>query len=278
MFIKPSYAKINLFLYILNRRDDGYHNIYTLYSKISLCDYIILEKSETFNIICNTPQVPTDERNLIYKGYQALVEGYGLKNAYNVYLIKNIPVGSGLGGGSSNVSTFLNMVDSVENLKLSLYEKSRILATLGSDTVFFLYDTAMIGKGKGTELSDLPGIPFFYILLIVPPVSISTTEIYKDSNLKLTPDIAPFETHNFQSVSNLVKCMNNGFEDIVFGIYPVLSEIKENLEYMGALKAMLTGTGSAIFALFSSKSGLDEAYDYMKTNYKDSKIFRVVNI
>jgi len=277
-YIQPSYAKINLFLYILNKRDDGYHNIYTLFSKITLCDYIILEKSDTFKIICNMPDVPIDERNLIYKTYNILSKRYGLKDYYKVYLIKNIPTGSGLGGGSSNAATFLNMICSYEELVLSLEEKADILSLLGSDTSFFLYDNPMIGCGKGEKLYNAFKLPFFYILLVIPPTSISTSLIYNDRDLTLTPEASSVKIHDLRGICDVVKYMYNGFEDVVYQKYPFILAIKESMEYLGARKAMLSGTGSAVFGVFSSRQLIEKAFYYMSLKFRGSRIYTLINI
>jgi len=152
MLVGKSYAKINLFLHVINKRDDGYHNIVTLMTKISLYDTIVIEGSRNFEIISNVSSVPLNGDNIIWKVYELLKVHYNI-SPVRVYLYKNIPMGAGLGGGSSNAATFLNLVDQFFSLRMSFDKKYEILSRVGSDTVFFLKDAqTVIARGRGEVL------------------------------------------------------------------------------------------------------------------------------
>jgi len=274
-----SYAKINFFLNVLNKRKDGFHDIETLFSKIDLYDFLVVQKADKFSISVNDKNIPSDENNIIYKVYNTLQKNLNIKfPGVNVKLIKNIPSGAGLGGGSSNAATFLNILNEMFSLNLTTDVKLDILSQVGSDTCFFLYDNPMIGKGRGEILTEAPMIPFMHILLVKPNIFVSTAEIYQNLKLKLTSNKEVFRMRHILSLQDVLKIMNNDLENVAMSRYRLLQTVKEEIINSGALKAMLSGSGATVFGIFNSSSFLDKAYNYFKRKYPHYFIYKTNNI
>lgn len=274
-----SYAKINIFLKVLNKREDGFHNIETLFTKIDLCDLLVVQKANKFSIIVNDKNVPSDENNIIYKVYSTLQKNLNTKlPKVQVKLIKNIPSGAGLGGGSSNAATFLNILDEMFSLNLTSDMKLNILSQVGSDTCFFIYDKPMIGSGRGEILTEAPLLPFMYILLVKPNISISTAEIYQNLKLKLTSKKEVFRMRHILSLQDVLKIMNNDLEEVAMSKYRQIQVVKEEFNNLGALKAMLSGSGATVIGIFNSSLLLNKAFDYFRVKYPEYFIYKAINI
>lgn len=262
MLAEKSYAKINLFLHVINKRDDGYHNIATLMTKIDLYDTIVIEGSKNFEIISNVASVPLNRDNIIWKVYELLKSHYNI-SPVRVYLYKNIPMGAGLGGGSSNAATFLNLVDQFYSLRMSFDEKYGILSRVGSDTVFFLKDAqTVIARGRGELLEIGPSIPHLNLLLVKPSFSVSTKEAYGGAKLRLTNNALMDKMTKFLTYPLLLDMLENDFEASVFRTYSELRFIKDLLIKYGADAALMSGSGSTMYGLFSSKNSLNRAYNF----------------
>jgi 4-diphosphocytidyl-2-C-methyl-D-erythritol kinase len=275
---EKSFAKINVFLDVLKKRDDGFHEISTLFTRIGLYDLISVEKSKSFNIFVNKKFIPNNEENIVYKTYEKLSLVINQLPNINVHIFKNIPIGAGLGGGSSNAATFLNLVDKLLTLNLSYETKHSILSKVGSDTCFFLHDKPMLGRGRGEVLERVGELPFLYILLVKPNIFISTKEIYENLNLPLTNRKEIFKMRPTLSFHDVLKVMNNDLEMPAFSIYKELAFIKEKLKINGALKAMLSGSGATVFGVFNSNFYLNHAYLYFKKNFPNYFVYKTTNI
>lgn len=274
-----SYAKINIFLNVLNKREDGFHNIETLFTKIDLYDLLVVEKADKFSITVNDKNVPSDENNIIYKVYNTVQKKLNINlPKVQVKLIKNIPSGAGLGGGSSNAATFLNILNEMFSLNLTSDMKLNILSQVGSDTCFFIYDKPMIGSGRGEILTEAPVLPFMYILLVKPNIFISTAEIYQNLKLKLTSKKEVFRMRHILNLQDVLEIMNNDLEEVAMSRYRQLQVVKQELNNLGALKAMLSGSGATVFGIFNSSLLLNKAFDYFRVKYPEYFIYKAINI
>ncbi|ETX02536.1 MAG: hypothetical protein ETSY1_03210, partial [Candidatus Entotheonella factor] len=180
-------AKVNLGLTVEGRRDDGYHNISTIFLKITLADTLRVEVADQgIEIHCDHPEIPCDERNLIYQAaamLQPLAPGRGVR----VHLDKHIPVAAGVGGGSSDAAATLLALNTLWGLQLPLDDLMHYGAQLGADVPFFLYPgTAAYGRGRGDELSPLTCPNSFFLVLVTPPVAVSTAHVYGQYRIELT--------------------------------------------------------------------------------------------
>lgn len=277
MFVK-SYAKVNLNLRVVGKREDHYHEISSLVTKVSLYDTIYLEKSDKLSIKCNDTSIPTNSENIIAKTFDILKSKYPEVNGVNVNLYKNIPSGAGLGGASSNAAAFLNAMDALYNLEMDFSEKKNIMASVGSDTVFFLYSQPAVMRGRGEIIKPVIVDTFFYLLLVKPPIFISTGEVYNSGNLTLTPEEALSNMQTHYTYIDILKKSYNNLESVVFPKYDIIKVIKGKLVDKGADASLLSGSGSTVYGVFSSARAVENAFEYFTANFNDCFVKKVVNI
>ncbi len=261
-----SNSKINLGLYILNKRPDGYHDISTVFYPIMWKD--IIEIIPDFNHqnqinITNygiSLNIPIQE-NIIFKAYQLLLQRFKDLPSLNVYLYKQVPFGAGLGGGSANAAFFLKSCNTLLNLNLSKEELKSIAASLGADCAFFIENTPCLASGKGDILTPIKlHLSSYYIYVIYPNIMISTKEAYQN----ITPKNKDIDLQKILQlpIEWWKENLNNDFEEGLFKQYPILSEIKQKMYEQGALYASMSGSGSALFGIFKKKPSIKINPDY----------------
>jgi 4-diphosphocytidyl-2-C-methyl-D-erythritol kinase len=271
-----SYAKVNLFLYVLSRRNDNYHDLYSLVTRVNLFDYISVEKSAQFKIKCNIASLSTNENNILYKLYLKVEEKFNITPC-SIILYKNIPIGAGLGGGSSNAAALLELLVKLYKLTLTLSQKISLLSSISADAPYFLHKGARIISGIGDKISDPINIPKFYILLIKPSYSIATREIYESGLVNITKNMPSFPIKEF-NYGELIAHAHNDLEKAIFNSKPDLYELKKLITIKGADISQVTGSGSAIYGVFSSKKVFFNAYRYFQDNFKGLTIYKLTNI
>ena len=263
-----SFAKINLGLKILDKRLDNFHNINSVFIRISLHDILEFIPSNKFNLECNNQNVPINNKNTIYKAYNILNSYSPFKNHYTIKLNKLIPLESGMGGGSSNAAFTLNALNQLNNLNLSKKELITIGLQIGSDVPFFINEEKIklvSGRGEIFENFNSPNLNSFYFLLVYPKFSISTKWAYK--KIKKTLDYK-IDSTKFPALDEEVnwKLFENDFEEIVGSTYPEIFEIKEFLNNNRALFSSLSGTGSTVFGVYNNIKFIKEAQNKLN-NY-----------
>jgi len=255
-------AKINLFLYITGRRDDGYHLIYTLFQKIALFDTLEINRTDIEGISLECPDwLSCGPENLVYRAADAFFGAAGLKPSVTIKLNKEIPAGGGLGGGSSDAAATLRMLNTFYNEPLSARRLHDLAASIGADCPFFLVDApAAIGSGTGTEL-EVVKTPDRWFVLVLPDFGVSTRWAYE--NFKLTTG---HQDTIFDARAQMDTLLwNNDLEQAVIERYPGIKDIKEMLLDHGAETAMMTGSGSTVFGVFpSEKAACKAALDMEK--------------
>jgi len=262
----PSHAKINLRLEIVRKRDDGYHDIKTLLQKVSLSDEIYLSTIPTgITVVCDHPQVPANETNLAYAAAQALLSRYHLKDGIAISIKKNIPVAAGLGGGSSNAATTLAGINQLFALGASTEELMKIGSAIGADVPFFLFGNTALATGIGDKLETIHLTPPLWLLLITPPLQVSTTWAYRTFRMGLTSirnniNIPTCINH----LTALLTLLSNDLEKVVIPRYPVIQTIKEELFQRGARGSLMSGSGSTVYGIFSTKEEAQEALAQLK--------------
>jgi len=276
-FTIPSFAKINWTLEVLGRRTDGYHELRTLLQTVSLADSLSFERADDgINLICDAPGVPLDETNLVVRAARLLKEATGFKGGVRIGLDKRIPIGAGLGGGSSNAAMTLLALQHLWGVELAPGELFRLGARLGADVPAFFLGGTCVGIGRGDEVYPLPDIVFEDMLLVKPDFGVSTREVYSSLPNELTRpfslDIIPCSVEAaYRSTfvpGETLPLLRNDLERSVFARYPQLGEIRDRLTRMGACAAMMSGSGSTIFALFDSKAMLSIAQqDFSDTGW-----------
>jgi 4-diphosphocytidyl-2-C-methyl-D-erythritol kinase len=260
-----SLAKLNLYLEIIGKEPDGYHQIESIMQTISLSDKVEVEPSDIPGIFVssNISSLPVDERNLAYKAAKLFIEKFGwVSKGVRIILEKNIPLASGMGGGSSNAATVLiamALMCGVDILNSILLE---IASRIGCDVPFFLYGGTAIAKGKGTEITPLPPLKGIPVLVVVPDVEISTHWAYKNIVLPLYPFKIPSILLNMLSknsridIQELNRLLFNRFASLVFKI-PKVKEVKEILESLGIENISLSGSGPTLFSIQEDKEKCD---------------------
>lgn len=257
-----AYAKINLGLQVLDKRQDLYHNINTIFIKIALYDDIIIENSSKESYFLQ-PNIPL-HKNLIHKAVQLLKTELRLDEAnIKIILNKKIPSGGGLGGGSSDAASTLVGVNNLLGLGLNKIELQRLASKLGSDVPFFFERCACIGKSRGELLTPVELSLPFSILLIMPRISVSTAKAYsllrRGPNKPEEIDLEQIVLKGIGEPAYLRKHLINDFEAAIFAEYPQLAKIKDMLYKNGAVFALMSGSGSTMYGLFESDAAAEAA-------------------
>jgi len=256
-FTLPSFAKINWTLRILGKRDDDYHELFTVFQTVSLHDTLHFAKSDKLELTCDSADVTTDERNLIIKAANAIRGRYGVTDGARIHLEKRIPSPGGLGGGSSNATVALAGLARVWDLDESIDLQS-IAEQLGSDVPFFLRGGTAIGTGRGEFVEPIDDITEKWMLIVTPDVSVSTRVAFgridagtltsEAQNLSLTVC-----RNEARSLDPRHSVLINDFEESVFEAHPEIRRVKETLLEFGAVNAAMSGSGASIFAVFDKQ-------------------------
>jgi 4-diphosphocytidyl-2-C-methyl-D-erythritol kinase len=263
-------AKINLFLQILGKRPDGYHDLITLMCCIGLYDTVSL----TFNVkditvSCDHPDVPEDETNLAYGAARLFFKKVKKNDGVTIFIKKKIPVAAGLGGGSSNAAAVFLGLNRYYGYPFSTDDLMSMGLSLGADVPFFIFQKPAIASGIGEKLEAYQNLKNLKILLVFPGFSISTADVYKKLNLGLTKcekKLKSFLLNKQRFDPRYHLC--NDLEAVTASEYPVIKTVKEALLNQGALGALMTGSGSAIFGLFSDSNAASEASHVLFRTHK----------
>ncbi|MCG3120386.1 MAG: 4-diphosphocytidyl-2-C-methyl-D-erythritol kinase [bacterium] len=256
----PAYAKINLGLHILGKRADGYHELETFFLQIDLADHLFFEKTagSRLELTCNQAEIPVDDSNLCARAYHLLCEAASHSFGVRLHLEKSIPAGAGLGGGSSDAAVTLIALNRLFELKLSKDRLYQLATELGSDVPFFLTGGLCWGRGRGEILEPYAELPDLGILLVTPPVAVSTAWAYKNYNklgLTKTEKYRKLPSSSIGQLTDdeLAAVCQNDLEIAVFEKYEELAAIKAQLQRSGAIVSSMTGSGSAMFGLFRTQ-------------------------
>ncbi len=260
-------AKINLGLFILGKREDGYHELETLFQMVSLYDTLELTALPTgIELLCDHPGVPADATNLVVRAARLLLakDAGGRTLGCRIHLKKQIPIGAGLGGGSGNAGLALRGLNQLWGLGLGTPQLMEIAAQLGSDVPFFLGAPAALGRGRGEHLTPLQPAKKFYVILLYPRVAVATSEVYKGLNLDLTKNQKNINIlHQFFSKSDIASLgahLHNDLEPVVFKRYPVVQKAKEALSSVNPDGVLVSGSGSTVFAIFGDSDRASQAF------------------
>jgi 4-diphosphocytidyl-2-C-methyl-D-erythritol kinase len=268
-----AFAKINVGLKVLGTRPDGYHELRTIYQTIDLHDQLEIAVDSApiagragIEVLSSDPAIPTGRENLVYRACQLWKQARNSRGAIRVRLEKRIPAGAGLGGGSSDAAAALLGLDSLAGRRhdANLFN---LAAVLGSDVPLFLWGGRVLGVGRGEDVYPLPDLPRRYCLVVFPGFPISSAEAYsaldRTRSRRLTEISRPFTMISFGARSPFPSEVwgpaENDFERVVFARWPELAREKRRLIRAGAEVASLTGSGSAVYAIYPSARGLARA-------------------
>jgi len=249
-------AKINLGLHIHGKREDGFHELETIFQMVSLYDDVELELlSSGIKLECDTPGVPTDDTNLVCKAALLLRQSYQVEGkGVSIRLKKKIPFGAGLGGGSGNAAGVLMGLNRLWDLNIEREKLLTLAAELGSDVPFFLTSPCALGMGRGEQLKVLKPCAKFQVLLVFPGFPVATSWVYQNLKLKLTKrenNISILRKNlSLSDITSLGSRLYNDLEPVVIQRFPEVQVVKDELGAWGALGVLLSGSGSTVFGIF----------------------------
>jgi len=266
--ILKSYAKINFGLNIVSKRTDGYHNIETIYYPVQLHDILTIKKSNSFSFQSDNPSLNAGAENLIVKAKNLLEIHVNKTFVVEIILQKNIPIGAGLGGGSSNAASTLLALNQLYELNLSGKELFDFSVQLGSDVPFFLDPEPKFARKRGEDLHQINFKINYPVLIINPGIHVSTPRAYsKIVPQKPKQSLIKIIENGFSDYSELKEIIKNDFEKIVFKEYPEIGELKSYLYKLGARFALMTGSGSTVFGIFSNLEKAKDAEKLLSEKY-----------
>ncbi|RKY37180.1 MAG: 4-(cytidine 5'-diphospho)-2-C-methyl-D-erythritol kinase [Candidatus Omnitrophota bacterium] len=267
-------AKINLFLEITGKRADGYHNLETLFLKIAFYDQLYFYKrKEGIEIDCHARCVPNDRFNIVYQAADLLRREFKLKQGVKIRIVKRIPVGAGLGGGSSDAAAALKGLNNLWNLELSRKTLFNLARRLGADVPLFFSEASLaLGRGIGDELSSIDLGRKFWIVLFFPDVFVSTKQVYesvpvcltnKKNNVKLL--IYALKMYNLELIE---KYSFNRLEDVTFRLHNCLLKIKQKISARSPRAVLMSGSGAAFFLIAKDRKEAMQIRNRLQDNYQ----------
>ena len=270
-----AYAKINLGLRILGNRPDGFHDIETVFHRVNIYDEMIVSPSSTLSLICTDPGIPTDEGNLCIRAAILLREMCHCEAGARIELRKKIPVGAGLGGGSADAAASLLALNDCWKCGVTKKSLRQIALRLGSDVPYFLETTSAHATGRGELLTsfhlDLP----YWIVVVHPGIHISTAWAYDHAGIShpspvgdSRPSLMEIVRANVGDIRKLAPVLQNDLEQVVFRDYPEVANVKATLLESGAELALMSGSGSAVYALFRHEADATHTAESMQERYR----------
>jgi 4-diphosphocytidyl-2-C-methyl-D-erythritol kinase len=257
-------AKVNLYLRIVGRRLDGYHLLNSLMVPVNLFDEVTIAASKSqpeIAVTCDDPTLPGDETNLAYKAAVLLCRETGTRAKISIALHKRIPVGAGLGGGSSDAAAVLKGLNLLLSLRLSEDRLCSLAAQLGADVPFFIPCRPAKGEGIGEILTAVPLLPSRWLVIVVPPFGVSTPWAYRRFDELSLPKTPPTLVDSQRPANRWPspELFVNDLERAALPEYPQIGRIKDHLLRLGAEGALMSGSGSAVFAVFQSRAAAEHA-------------------
>lgn len=258
-------AKINTVIDVVERLDNGYHNLEMIMQSVHLADVIVIKKTftNTISLDTNIQWLPNDSKNLVYKTAKYLRENYKISYGIDIKLFKSIPICAGLAGGSSDCAATLIGIRNLFKLPISNDELLKIGKEFGADVPFCLKRGSYLAKGIGEKLYPITPFPHCYILIAKPNVNISTAFVFQNLNLdkiKTRPDIEKMIYYQEkQDLKGIADTMSNVLENVSIARYPIIQNIKDMMIKNGALGSVMSGSGSAVFGIFNNKKQMAKA-------------------
>ncbi len=271
--IEKAYAKINLCLDVVSRRQDGYHELDMIMIPLTLHDELHVELSEQDEFVSNDESVPFNQSHTVVKAYQLMKEKYQFKKCVKVNLIKNIPSQAGLAGGSSDGAAMVKALKKLLNIEASDEELAELCLKIGADVPFCYYQKPAIVQGIGEKITrfDFKWDP--YVLLVKPQMGVSTKDAYQTLNIDACDHcesekvIQKLKENDLQGIHQFLK---NSLEYSAFKLVPSLKQLKQTIQKQGFDIVLMSGSGSTIFAISDDEKIVDQAYQHFK---KDQDLF-----
>jgi len=269
----PAYAKINLTLDVLGRRDDGYHNLASVMQTVALCDFVtITTGAADIELTSSRADLPTDSTNLAYRAVQLLQQQAGLPHGIRVHLEKNIPVAAGLAGGSTDAAAVLLGLNYLFALRLTTSGLIRLGASLGADVPFCLLGGTALARGAGERITALPPAPPMWFVLVKPAFGVATATVYREW------DRNPHCRHRSRKVvkalaggekRQLITCLGNDLEAVVLKMHPEVGVIKERLLAAGVQQAVMCGSGPTVYGIVPDEEKARSVALFFRKDYPE---------
>ncbi len=262
-------AKINLTLDVLGKRADGYHDIESVMHQINLCDLVSVTRiPEGIEVYSNRDGLPGGKNNLAYRAAEAMVSGLGIKTGFRIFLEKNIPLGAGLAGGSTNAAAVIKAIDRLLGINLNLNDMLEIGQQAGSDVPFCLFGDTAIARGRGELLTRVNRRIKLHLVLVNPGFQVSTARVYNLIDQETITD-RPDTLRMAEALTNgdftgVVSSLKNVMEKVTFKLHPEVAGIKDILVQAGAAGALMSGSGPTVFGLFSDAEAARRAFQVIK--------------
>lgn len=253
-------AKVNYRLDVLGKRPDGYHELRMIMQRVNLCDEIEIALTEApgIHVTCGRKGVPDGPGNIAWRAADALLKLSGREVGIEITIAKKIPVGAGLGGGSSDAATVLMGVNELLGLGLTDERLMEVGVKLGADVPFFIFKKTALAEGIGDRLTALEEVPSLWVVLVNPGIHVSTAWVYQ--NLRLTTrNPVTIIPRSYSSLDEVCELLSNDLEPVTCGRFPLVSELKEVLLAAGARGSLMSGSGSTVFGLFDNESAARHA-------------------
>ena len=274
---QKGYAKINLGLDVLRRREDGYHELRMIMQTVNLFDEITITKTDTAGVIeltANRDDLPLDEHNLIYKAAKIMADAYQLPGGMKIHLTKSIPMAAGMAGGSADAAATFLGINRLYELNLPKEELCIKGVCVGADVPYCIMGGTFLAEGIGEILTPLRQIEGLPAVIVKPAFDVSTGYVYGNlhaESIANHPDIdgqiAAIEKGDYRAMADL---MGNVLQNVTIVKYPQIETIKEQLLSLGSFGSMMSGSGPSVFGLFEEKAGAEEAAAKMQTLWPDA--------
>lgn len=279
--VVKAYAKINLILDVLGKREDGYHEVEMVMQTISLHDEVILKSAPGIMITTNHPQVPTDKRNLAYQAAQLIQTRYPTIPGVEIIINKQIPIEAGLAGGSTDGAAVILGMNKLFSLDMTKDEMLTLAAQLGSDVPFCILGPTAVARGRGELLEEITPCPLLWLVLVKPEFGVKTPQVYKNLNLaEITdhPDLMKY-IRALERKDKEYICNNllNILEQSTFQLYPQVKEIKAQMYNLGAKNVLMSGSGPTVFALFSNRQEAEDFFRQVKGIYRQVYLAQTID-
>ncbi|WP_297520911.1 4-(cytidine 5'-diphospho)-2-C-methyl-D-erythritol kinase [uncultured Clostridium sp.] len=276
---RKAYAKINIALDAIGKREDGYHLLKMIMQTVDIYDEIELNKNKEKKINLTTDKyyLPTDEKNLAYKAAKLFMDTYKIKDGVDIHIKKNIPVSAGMAGGSADAATVLFLMNKVFNQGVSKTELEKLAIKIGADVPYCIEGGTALCEGIGEKIKKIKPFKDKIIVIVKPSFGVSTKDVYGDLDIT--------KIHKHADIEGLIKCMakedlygvstrmRNVLENVTVKKHRVIREIKDELRTTGAIGTMMSGSGPTVFAFFEDMLVAQKAYDRMKEVYGNFDVF-----
>ena len=276
---RKAYAKINIALDAIGKREDGYHLLKMIMQTVDIYDEIELKKNNTNKIHVTTDKyyLPTDEKNLAFRAAKLFKDTYGIKDGVDINIKKNIPVSAGMAGGSSDAATVLFLMNKVFNKNISKTSLEKLAVKIGADVPYCIEGGTALCEGIGEKITKLKPFKDKILIVVKPNFGVSTKDVYK--NLDIT------KIHKHADIEGIIRCMGrdelygvstrmrNVLENVTIKKHRVIREIKDEMRNAGAVGTMMSGSGPTVFGFFEDMLVAQKAYDIMKSLYSHNDVF-----